>query len=59
MNFQFMRAFFITQTLILSIVLSLSAPAQEIDEQLLLKHFHSISSEEIAGWMAELCSPRI
>jgi len=52
-----MRAFFITQTLILSIVLSLSAPAQEVDEQLLLKHFHSISSEEIAGWMAELCSP--
>lgn len=52
-----MRAFFITQTLILSIVLSLSAPAQEVDEQLLLKHFHSISSEEMAGWMAELCSP--
>ena len=52
-----MRAFFITQTLILSIVFSLSAPAQEVDEQLLLKHFHSISSEEIAGWMAELCSP--
>lgn len=52
-----MRAFFITQTLILSIVLSLSATAQDVDEQLLLKHFHSISSEEIAGWMTELCSP--
>ena len=52
-----MRAFYITQTLILSVVLSLSAPAQDVDEQLLLVHFHSISSEEIAGWMAELCSP--
>jgi hypothetical protein len=52
-----MRAFFIIQTLFLSIILTISAEAQEADEQLLLKHFHSISSEEIAGWMAELCSP--
>ncbi len=52
-----MRAFFIIHALLLSIVLSFSAPAQEVDEALLLKHFHSISSEEIAGWMAELCSP--
>jgi hypothetical protein len=52
-----MRALFIIHALLLSIVLSFSAPAQEIDEELLLKHFHSISSEEIAGWMAQLCSP--
>jgi hypothetical protein len=52
-----MRTVFTIQTLILSVVLSLSATSQEIDEQLLLKNFHSISSEEIAGWMAELCSP--
>ena len=52
-----MRAFFIIHTLLLSIVLSFNAPAQEVDEELLLKHFHSISSEEIAGWMTELCSP--
>ncbi|HZM14122.1 MAG TPA: M28 family peptidase [Bacteroidales bacterium] len=52
-----MRAFYIIQTLILSVVLSLGAPAQDVDEQLLLEHFHSISSEEIAGWMTELCSP--
>jgi len=57
MNFLFSRVVFITQTLILSIVLSFSANAQDADEQLLLKHFHSISSEEIAGWMTELCSP--
>jgi hypothetical protein len=52
-----MRALSIIQSLILSVVLSLSAAAQEVDEQLILKHFHSISSEEIAGWMAKLCSP--
>ena len=53
-----MRVFFIIRALVLTVTLSLSAPAQEIDEQLLLKHFHSISSEEIAAWMAELCSPK-
>jgi hypothetical protein len=52
-----MRAFFTIHALLLSIVLSFSATAQEADEELLLKHFHSISSEEIAVWMAELCSP--
>jgi hypothetical protein len=46
--------------LILSVLTAFSgqAPAQQSDEQLILKHFHSISSEEIAGWMAELCSPK-
>ena len=57
MNILSMRALFIIQTLILSVFLSFSAKAQDVDEQLLLKHFHSISSEEIADWMAELCSP--
>ena len=51
------------RTLLLTVAISLlaaftsSAPAQQTDEQLMLKHFHSISSEEIAGWMAEICSP--
>lgn len=34
------------------------APAQQADEQLLLKYFHSVSSEEITGWMTEICSPK-
>ncbi len=33
------------------------AVAQQPDEQVLLRNFHAISSEEIAGWMAEICSP--
>ena len=53
-----MRAFFIINTLLLSIILSLSATAQEPDEQLILKNFHSISSGDISDWMAELCSPK-
>lgn len=52
------------RTLILVFVISLmsafasQAPAQQTDEQLLLKYFHSVSSEEIAGWMTEICSPK-
>lgn len=53
-----MRAFFIFNTLLLSIILSLSVTAQEPDEQLILKNFHSISSGDISDWMAELCSPK-
>ncbi len=30
----------------------------QADEQIILKYFHSISSEEIAGWMSEICSPK-
>lgn len=33
-------------------------PAQQTDELTLLKYFHSISSEEIADWMSEICSPK-
>jgi len=44
--------------LILGICTAIPSDAQSTDEQLLLKHFHSISSEEIAGWMAEICSPK-
>ena len=44
-------------TLLAAIACSVLTYAQDADEQLLLKHFHSISSEEIAGWMAEICSP--
>ncbi len=43
--------------LLTAIACSLLTYAQDADEQLLLKHFHSVSSEEIAGWMAELCAP--
>jgi hypothetical protein len=57
-NFLLMRAFFIFNILLLSIILSLSATAQEPDEQLLLKSFHSISSGDISDWMSELCSPK-
>ena len=28
------------------------------DDQVILRHFNSISSEEIAGWMTEICSPK-
>ena len=30
--------------------------AQDADEQRILTYFHSISSEEITGWMTEICS---
>ena len=53
-----MKAFPIFNTLLLSIILSLSATAQEPEEQLLLKHFHSISSVDISDWMTELCSSK-
>ena len=53
-----MRAFFTFNTLLLSVILSLSVTAQEPDEQLILKHFHSISSGDISDWIAELCSPK-
>ncbi len=53
-----MRAFSILNTLLLSIILTVSATAQEPDEQLILKHFHSISSLDISDWMSELCSPK-
>ncbi|MRR22822.1 hypothetical protein EG830_07565, partial [bacterium] len=51
---------FASLLLLLTLGISTAVPsdAQSIDEQLLLKHFHSISSEEIAGWMAEICSPK-
>ncbi|MFZ2286223.1 MAG: M28 family peptidase [Bacteroidales bacterium] len=52
-----MRALFTILTLLITISLSHQLPAQSTDEQTLLKHFHSISSEEIAGWMAKLCAP--
>jgi hypothetical protein len=44
-------------TLLAAVFCSVITLAQDADEQVLLKHFHSISSEEIAGWMAEICSP--
>lgn len=53
-----MRKSLIKRTLVLSVVLlaGMSA-AREPDEQLIMKYFHSISSEEIAGWVKELCRP--
>jgi len=57
-----MRTLTMIRTLALTLALALTLPtvlhAQQADEQLILKHFHSISSEEIAGWMTELCSPK-
>ena len=44
-------------TLLTALVCSVLSFSQDADEQVLLKHFHSISSEEIAGWMADLCAP--
>ncbi|MDZ7632912.1 MAG: M20/M25/M40 family metallo-hydrolase [Bacteroidales bacterium] len=44
-------------TLLAAIACSVLILAQDADEQLVLKHFHSISSEEIAGWMTEICAP--
>jgi hypothetical protein len=42
---------------VLCLGISATAIAQD-DEQILLKQFHNISSEEISGWMEELCSPK-
>ena len=57
-----MRTLTMIRALTLTLALALTLPtvlhAQQADEQLILKHFHSISSEEIAGWMTELCSPK-
>lgn len=53
-----MRFSYLLLVLILGICTSIQSDAQSPDEQLLLKNFHSISSEEIAGWMAEICSPK-
>ncbi|MRR20464.1 M28 family peptidase [bacterium] len=52
-----MRTLFLAIALLLSSTLSLQLSAQTTEEQNLLKHFHSISSEEISGWMTEICSP--
>lgn len=53
-----MRFAYLLLVLILGICTPIPSDAQSTDEQLLLKHFHSISSEEIAGWMTEICSPK-
>ena len=53
-----MRTLFLVTVLSVLTAFSSQAPAQQSDEQLILKYFHSISSEEIAGWMTELCSPK-
>lgn len=53
-----MRTLFLVAILSVLTAFSSQAPAQQTDEQLILKYFHSISSEEIADWMAELCSPK-
>jgi len=52
-----MRFAYLLLVLALGICTPAPSDAQSTDEQLLLKYFHSISSEEIAGWMAEICSP--
>ena len=52
-----MRTLSLILTLLITISLSMQLQAQQTEEQTLLKHFHSISSEEIAGWMKEICAP--
>lgn len=52
-----MRIVFLTFVLILLTSTSYRTHAQQADEETRLQYFHSISSEEIAGWMAEICSP--
>ena len=53
-----MRTIFIAITLFLLTAFASQTPAQQTDEQLMLKYFHSISSGEIAEWMTEICSPK-
>lgn len=45
-------------TLISAVACTVLTYAQDADEQLMLKYFHSISSEEITSWMTEICSPK-
>ncbi len=52
-----MRTVILTIFLTLLTSFSYLSSAQQMDEQVTLRYFHSISSEDIAGWMAELCSP--
>jgi hypothetical protein len=52
-----MRSLYIALTVVLSAILSVCSAAQEADEQLIMQHFHSISSEEIGEWVHELCAP--
>ena len=42
--------------LILFVLITIDAPAQVAGDELLLKQFHSVTSEEMAGWMKTLCS---
>jgi hypothetical protein len=42
-------------TLLAAVAFSALTLAQDAGNQLLLKYFHSISSEEIADWMTEMC----
>lgn len=53
-----MRTLLLTVAILILAAFTRTAPAQQTDEQLILKHFHSISSIEIAEWMAEICSPK-
>lgn len=53
-----MRTLFLVLTVSLLSAFASQAQTQQTDEQLMLKYFHSISSEEIAGWMAEICDPK-
>jgi len=45
-------------TLLAAVAFSALTLAQDAGNQLLLKYFHSISSEEIADWMTEMCDPK-
>lgn len=53
-----MKTVYIIRALLFSLCLTVTANAQKTDEELILKYFHSISSDEMAGWMKELCLPQ-
>jgi hypothetical protein len=52
-----MRISFIIRTLLLSAVICFGTSARMPDEDLILRYFHTINSEEIAGWVKELSRP--
>jgi hypothetical protein len=53
-----MRILFLTAAIFMVSVLHQQEPVRHADEQTILRYFHTISSEEIAGWLTELCSPK-
>ncbi len=53
-----MRILFLTAVILLTSAYHHQEPVRHADDQTILRYFHSISSEEIAGWLTELCSQK-